>query len=263
MSDQLKIGIVGASGRMGTKLLELLGEDSELSASAAIVDPASNEIGDTFGPQKLEASGDFDTAASESDALIDLSAPPGTMSALESCLTHETPLVIGTTGLDDAQLQSLREGAKQLPILKAANFSVGINLLSRLVSMTSEATAGDFDIEIFEAHHNQKADAPSGTALSLGEAAAKARDQSLDEDAIWGRHGETGARSDSEIGFQVLRGGDIKGEHTVYFCGDGERIELTHRASSRDIFAQGALRAAVWLTGQPAGSYDMSDLLFD
>lgn len=240
--DSLHVAICGADGRMGSSLQSVMEGRTDL----------------TFAGGFFRESEALDDRV---DVLVDFSSPAGCMSALEAARAASVPFVTGTTGLSADQEQSLDDAGASIPVLVASNFSVGINLLTGLVEQAAQAADG-FDIEIFEAHHRQKVDAPSGTALSLGEAAAEARGLDLQEVAQWGRKGDVGAREDETIGFQVARGGSIVGEHTVMLCGDDERLELTHRAGDRSIFAKGALRAAGWLVDQPAGSYSMQDLLF-
>lgn len=262
MKTPLNIGIVGAGGRMGRSLLENAFATDTLNISAAIDRPGSARLGEQIGPQQIIATDDLASSIEECDVIIDFSTPDACMSAARVAADSGVPVVTGTTGLSAAQQEELNVLAAQIPILQAANFSVGVNILAKLVELASRASGEGFDLEVFEAHHKHKVDAPSGTALMLGKAAAKGRDLDLEEVATWAREGHTGARSSDEIGFQVLRGGDIVGEHTVFVCGAGERIELTHRATDRGIFARGALRAARWLHTQPPGKYDMADVLF-
>lgn len=195
------------------------------------------------------------------DVVIDFSAPAALVEAAMWCGEHGIPLVSGTTGMSAEQLGMIEAVADETALLLASNFSVGVNLLERLVEL-SAASSRDWDIEILEAHHRRKVDAPSGTALTLGKAAARGRNVDLDAVVEWGRHRTMGPRGDDEIGFQVMRGGTIVGEHTVFMCGEGERIELTHRAEDRAIFARGALRAAKWIIGRGHGRYTMADVLF-
>jgi len=205
---------------------------------------------------------DIDAALRGADAIIDFTAPAASVALAQRASQHGLVHVIGTTGCtaeDDAAIRAAAgNGAR---IVKAGNFSLGVNLLQGLVRKAAEVLGDDFDIEIVEMHHNRKVDAPSGTALMLGQAAAKGRGIDLDAHADRGRDGMTGARTRGDIGFAALRGGTVVGEHTVMFAGDSERIELTHRAESRTIFANGAVRAAIWAAGQPAGFYDMADVL--
>ncbi|RDV38707.1 4-hydroxy-tetrahydrodipicolinate reductase [Bradymonadaceae bacterium TMQ3] len=257
----IEIAIVGAAGRMGTQLLQEAASLDTLKISAAIVAPQSAHIGQALGPEGIIATDDLDAIATV-DVVIDFSSPDACARVAELAAGAGVAMVSGTTGLNAEQHRALDQAACSIPLLLAANFSVGVNLLAHLVELASRGFGKDADIEIFEAHHRRKVDAPSGTALMLGRAAARGRDWNLEDVATWAREGHTGPRDDDEIGFQVLRGADIVGEHTVYLCAAGERLELTHRATDRAIFARGALRAARWLAGKPAGRYQMRDLLF-
>jgi 4-hydroxy-tetrahydrodipicolinate reductase len=259
MSEPIHLAVIGAAGRMGTRILELAYGRDDVAVSVAVVSPDAGK--QELGPQGVMSSADMSYDISTCDAVIDFSSPAGFSAALQRSVEFTKPFVSGTTGLDDEQLAQLSEASTSIPVLYAANFSVGVNLLEHLVEKASAALAG-WDAEVFEAHHRNKVDAPSGTALYLGRAAARGRGTGLDAVATWERHGHTGARTDEEIGFQVVRGGSIVGEHTVFFCGDGERVELTHRAQDRDIFARGAIRAACWIVGQAPGRYTMKDVLF-
>jgi len=256
------IAIVGSSGRMGRQVLEHAHEMEGYEAVAGLEDPSDPTVDTEVDPGGVPVTTDFEEAFADADVAVDFSVPEACATAARAAARFDCALVSGTTGLSDDQRARVESAADEAPILRASNFSVGVNLLMKLVDDASAATEGDFDIEIFEGHHRNKVDAPSGTALSLGEAAADARGWDLDEVAEWGRRGDVGERGDAEIGFQVLRGGSIAGEHTVALCGPGERIELTHRAGDRGIFAQGALRAASWLDDREPGLYDMQDVLF-
>lgn len=234
----MKIGVLGYRGRMGKALQSVAAE-----ASVELVELLP------------------DTQIGALDALIDFSSPSGLLELAQRISDSSLPLVSGTTGLSQEEHTKLAGLVKNRPFLHAANFSVGVNVLEHLVELGAKATRG-FDIEVFEAHHKHKVDAPGGTAIFLAEAAARARELDLQSVAEWGRHGQVGPRSEDEIGFQVVRGGSIVGEHTVFFAGEGERLELTHRAQDRTIFARGALRAAKWLVDKPTGNYSMRDVLF-
>jgi 4-hydroxy-tetrahydrodipicolinate reductase len=221
-------------------------------------------IATASGDYEISKSGrknDFSEAAKAWDIAIDVSQPQGTVAIANQCAVHGIPLVVGTTGHSADQLNQLRSNATRIAVLASPNFSVGVNLLFWLVKKSSEILGAEFDAEIVELHHGLKKDAPSGTAKRLGEIIANTRSLEYDKVARHGRIGLVGERPRNEIGIHAIRGGDIVGEHTVYFAGTGERIELTHRASSRDTFAKGALRAARWLIGKPAGWYDMQDAL--
>ncbi len=261
MSGVTKVAIVGATGRMGKALLENA-EDAGCEVVAAIVRPGSSRLGEALGPAGVRATDDLAEVVSGCDVVIDVSSPAACVEAARVAASAGVAFVSGTTGLDADELSALERAASETALLHAANFSVGVNVLARLVELASRATGEAWDLEVFEAHHKHKVDAPSGTALMLGRAAATGRGVDLEDVADWARHGATGPRERGAIGFQVLRGGDIVGEHTVFVCGEGERIELGHRATDRGIFARGALRAARWLATRPPGTYSMGDVLF-
>lgn len=253
-----KVGVLGASGRMGRVLTKLVSEADDLALAGAVVRSGSEH---KLSGEDLPVTTDIQAVAKQSDVLIDFSLPAALDAHLSAAEAAATPIVIGTTGLDSEGLARIDAAAASTPVVYAANYSSGVTLLQRLAALTAAALDEDFDVEILEAHHRNKQDAPSGTALALGESVARGRDIQLDDQAVYCREGITGARSRGSIGFQAQRGGDIIGEHTVLFAGDGERVELTHRASSRETFARGALRAGRWLIGQPPGRYDMEDVL--
>jgi 4-hydroxy-tetrahydrodipicolinate reductase len=259
MTDQIHLAVIGAAGRMGSRIMELAYPRDDFAVSVAVVRPDADE--EELGPQGVMSSTDMAYDISTCDVVIDFSSPAGFTAALERAVEYGRPFVSGTTGLSEEHHRQIDAASSSIAVLHAANYSVGVNLLEHLVELASGALDG-WDAEVFEAHHRHKVDAPSGTALFLGRAAARGRNADLDDVATWSRHGHTGERSDDEIGFQVVRGGSIVGEHTVFFCGDGERVELTHRAQDRDIFALGALRAARWIVDQPSGRYSMKDVLF-
>lgn len=265
--EELKIGIAGAAGRMGQTLLRALAETPLVRLSAASERPGhpalGKDAGELVGAEPLgvvlrEGSG---ALFALSDAVIDFTSPETTLANAKAAAASGKILVAGTTGLSNEGLAALRACAKSAPIVYAANMSVGVNLLIGLTRKVAAALPEAFDIEILEMHHRQKVDAPSGTALALGQAAAEARGVSLETRAIRGRDGKTGARPAGAIGFASLRGGDVVGDHAVIFAGAGERIELIHRASDRRIYALGALRAALWAKGKPPGLYSMQDVL--
>ena len=244
---------------------------SELSASpaaelvAALAKDGSDLVGQDAG--RLAGTGkkmvpviDRDSDISF-DVLIDFTTPQAVTSNLELCVARGAGVVIGTTGLGEAENQAIAEASRHIPVLYAANTSVGVNLSVALVEMATRALGKDFDVEIVEAHHRYKVDAPSGTALLIGEAAAGAMDTTLDQCGVFAREGHTGERNRGEIGFSTVRGGTIAGEHTVMFIGEDERIEITHRATDRVIFARGAIRAAIWLSHREPGLYSMQDVL--
>ncbi|MBA2663828.1 MAG: 4-hydroxy-tetrahydrodipicolinate reductase [Bradymonadaceae bacterium] len=262
LESPTQIALIGASGRMGRAILDNLSRFSNLEIGAAVVMSGSEEQGRALHVGGPLATSNLEVAIADCAVVIDFSSPESCLAAARVAAEHAKPFVSGTTGLSVQQQDELRALSQETAILHAANFSVGVNVLERLVELASRAVGEEFDIEVFEAHHRRKVDAPSGTALLLGHAAARGRDVVLDDVARWDRHGQVGARTNSEIGFQVLRGGDVVGEHTVFLCADGERLELTHRATDRGIFARGALRAAGWMVDKESGWFAMSDVLF-
>ena len=261
------VGILGAGGRMGRALVAALADEQGLTLGAATLRPGHAELdGDAgvlagVGALDVALTDDLAAAAAAVDVLIDFTLPAAFEDNLQAAVSAGTPIVIGTTGLDAEAEAALDGAASHIPIVQAANYSSGVTLMRRLAELAAGALGDDYDVEILEAHHRLKKDAPSGTALALGEAVAAARGVNLTEQSVRSRDGITGERPVGVIGFQTLRGGDIVGEHTVMLAGQGERIELTHRASSRDTFARGALRAARWLVHQSAGRFDMEDVL--
>ncbi|CAG0954548.1 4-hydroxy-tetrahydrodipicolinate reductase [Burkholderiales bacterium] len=262
----LRLAIAGASGRMGRCLIEGALAAPDLSLAAALELPGSGQLGQDAGAALGRSTGvaitaDIPAALAVSEVLIDFTRPAGTLNHLAACRQQGVAAVVGTTGLDEAQKASLRRFAEDIPIVFAPNMSVGVNLMIRLLEIAAKTLPEGYDIEIIEAHHRHKVDAPSGTALRLGEAVAGALGRELESCAVYGRQGVTGERDPSTIGFATVRAGDIVGEHTVMFAGIGERLEITHKASSRMTFAQGALRAARFLAGRPPGLYDMADVL--
>lgn len=242
MSSPIKLAINGANGRMGRVLPDLLHDDARFELVARV-----NTSNEWAGVPQL-------------DVVIDFSTPVGFSAALAHCRANRIALVSGTTGLDAAQLGVIDQAVREIAVLHAANFSLGVAVLTRLVRDAAKALP-DWDLEILEAHHANKADAPSGTALALGRAAAAARAQDFDAVAMFARHGQTGARPQHAIGFSSLRAGEIVGEHTAMLVGPNERVELTHRASSNAIFAAGALQVAAWLAGRAPGRYTLDDVL--
>ncbi|HEY4134364.1 MAG TPA: 4-hydroxy-tetrahydrodipicolinate reductase [Alphaproteobacteria bacterium] len=266
--DPLKIGIVGAAGRMGAMLVQqvrsqpgecrLIGA-TERAGSAAL----GKDAGVLAGGEPLGVTVTEDAVAlfAMADAVIDFTAPAATVAHAALAAQGKTIHVIGTTGLEAAHDAEIAKAARHTAIVRAANFSVGVNLLAGLSKRVASLLGDEFDIEIVEMHHRHKVDAPSGTALMLGEAAAQGRGVNLKDVEARGRDGITGARKSGDIGFASLRGGDVVGDHTVVFAADGERVELTHKASSRQIFARGAVRAAIWGRGKAPGLYSMQDVL--
>lgn len=260
-----RIGVFGANGRMGLALLEAATNNKNAQLSAAYVRASSPLL--NLGVNQLNSAAAANITFSDEgqirdvDVLIDFTLPEGMRNHLQNAVKNTIPMVIGTTGLDADDMQLLEQAAKKIPIVFARNYSVGVNLLLNLVQTAATKFGDDLDIEIFEAHHRHKIDAPSGTALAIGEAIADAKGWQHDEVAVFDRSQVESAKSQNEIGYSVLRGGDIVGEHTAYFATSGERLELTHKASSRMTFALGAIRAAAWLKNKPAGLYDMQDVL--
>lgn len=264
--NKIKIVIAGCSGRMGKALLEGILQSDDLELHAALEHTSSaqlgNDAGELFGSAcGVKITADVADALQGADALIDFTRPEGTVSHLEVCIKLGVPMVIGTTGFSAQQKAQLGAAAQHIGIVFAPNMSVGVNLTFKLLEMASKVLSHGYDIEIIEAHHRHKVDAPSGTALGMGEVIAKTLGRDLAKCAEYGREGITGERDPSTIGFATVRGGDIVGDHTVLFAGIGERIEITHKASSRATFALGALRAARFLQGNAAGMYDMQDVL--
>ena len=262
----MRIAVAGASGRMGRMLIEavLAADDAQLVGALDVADSPSigHDAGEHAGRSTgVRISADPAEALADAQVVIDFTRPPGTLALLAHCRQAGVAMVIGTTGFDDAGRAAIRAAAAQIPIVFAPNMSVGVNATLALLAAAARMLTDGYDVEIVEAHHRHKVDAPSGTALAMGEAVARAQGRTLDEAATWARHGVTGARAPGTIGFAVVRGGDIVGDHTVMFCGAGERIEITHRSSSRETYAQGSLRACRFLAGRPAGLYDMQDVL--
>lgn len=262
-----RIAVMGAAGRMGKTLIEAVSQAEGAQLSAAIDRADSSLIGadagELVGLGKVGVTlvGDLSAVIDDFDVLIDFTHPSVTLKNLEVCRQAGKAMVIGTTGFTPEEKQQLSEAAKQIPIVFAANFSVGVNLCLKLLDTAARVLGDDVDIEIIEAHHRHKVDAPSGTALRMGEVVANALGRDLQKVAVYGREGQTGARERETIGFATVRAGDVVGDHTVLFAADGERVEITHKASSRMTFAKGAVRSALWLQGRSAALYDMQDVL--
>lgn len=263
----IRVAVVGAAGRMGRNLVRAI-QDSDGMELGAATEHAENPLlaadaGDIAGVGKLgvEIVADLGQVLDDFDLLIDFTRPAATMEHLEVCRSGGKGMVIGTTGLSDEEKGRLEEAAKDIGIVFAPNMSVGVNLCLKLLDMAARVMGDDVDIEIIEAHHRFKEDAPSGTALRMGEVVADALGRDLKECAVYGREGVTGERDRKTIGFETIRAGDIVGEHTVMFVDMGERVEITHKASSRMNFANGAVRAAAWIMQQGRGLYDMQDVL--
>jgi len=262
-----KIAINGANGRMGRALVRACVESSQATLVAALVRAGSEFEGADAGsvagiaPANVFMTSDSNQLPKDVQVWIDFTLPAGLMNALQYCVENNIPMVIGTTGLNGEQKQAIHDAGKTIPIVFAPNMSVGVNLCLSILQTAAKTLGEDYDIEIVEAHHKNKVDAPSGTALRMGEVIADALDVDLDEKAEYSRHGNIGIREPGTIGFQTIRAGDIVGEHTVTFAGIGERVEIAHRATSRLTFARGAVRAATWLVGKDNGIYDMQDVL--
>jgi len=260
------ICVAGASGRMGRMLVEAVQNADDCQLSGALDMPGSPALGsDAAGFLGTDSgvliTADLAQGLRGAHCLIDFTRPEGTLAHLAVCAAQGTAVVIGTTGFTDAQKAEIAAFARQIPVVMAPNMSVGVNVTLKLLQMAAQAMATGYDIEIIEAHHRHKVDAPSGTALKMGEVIADALGRNLKDCAVYAREGVTGERDPSSIGFATIRGGDIVGDHTVLFAGIGERIEITHKSSSRVTYAQGSLRAARFLAGKPAGLYDMFDVL--
>jgi len=262
----ISVAVAGASGRMGQMLVEAVRAADDCVLSGALDIAASPAIGHDAGAFAGQSTGVLITAdiaqgLKNSRVLIDFTRPEGTMAHLALCRANGVAIVIGTTGFTDSQKAEIAQAAKHIPIMMAPNMSVGVNVTLKLLEMAAKALATGYDIEIIEAHHRHKVDAPSGTALKMGEVIAEALGRDLKDCAVYAREGVTGERDPSSIGFATIRGGDIVGDHTVLFAGTGERIEITHKSSSRSTYAQGSLRAARFLAGQKSGLFDMFDVL--
>ena len=262
-----RIAVLGATGRMGRSVMQAAATTPSVRLGAAIERSGHAEIGrDASALAGLGDSGivirdDLGACADAYDVVIDFTRPDGTLAALPACVAAGKGMVIGTTGFSAEQKAQIEAAARRIPICLSANFSVGVNLCLKLLEEAARALGGDFDVEIVEAHHRLKVDAPSGTALAMGEAVARGAGVDLNTHAVYAREGHTGARPQGAIGFATVRGGDVVGDHTVMFLGEGERVEITHKASSRQNFARGAVRAAAWLKGRAPGLYSMREVL--
>ncbi|NLY26253.1 MAG: 4-hydroxy-tetrahydrodipicolinate reductase [Alcaligenaceae bacterium] len=261
----MRIAIAGSDGRMGRMLVEAVLNSPDLELTVALDRAGSSALGNDAGAflgvtTGVLISDNLDQLAN-ADCLIDFTRPEGTLQHLKACIQHNTKCVIGTTGFDDQGKKAIQAASQKVAVVFAPNMSVGVNATLKLLEMAARLLNEGYDAEVFEAHHRNKVDAPSGTALAMGETIAHAWGKNLNDIADWARHGETGARETGHIGFSVVRGGDIIGDHTVLFCGTGERIEITHRSSSRTTYAQGSLRAARYLARREFGLFDMQDVL--
>lgn len=262
----MKIAVAGASGRMGHMLIEAIQQAADATLTGALDITLSPAIGADAAaflgkPSGVLIEADFAKGLANADFLIDFTRPGGTLEHLEYCAEHGIKMIIGTTGFDAAGKAAIAAAAEKTAIMFAPNMSVGVNVTMKLLEMAAKNFSEGYDIEIIEAHHRNKVDAPSGTAIKMGEVIADALGKDLNDVAVWAREGVTGARDPSSIGFATIRGGDIIGDHTVLFAGDGERIEISHKSSSRVSYAHGSLRAARFLADKKTGLYDMQDVL--
>jgi 4-hydroxy-tetrahydrodipicolinate reductase len=262
----MKIAIAGATGRMGRMLIEAVLNSPDTQLVGALDHSACPQLGEDAGSflgkkTGINISADVAAVLANAEFLIDFTRPEGTMAHLAVAQKTGTKMIIGTTGLSAEQIASLKSASTHLAIVFAPNMSVGVNATFKLLEIAAKMLNQGYDIEVIEAHHRHKVDAPSGTALKMGEVIAEALGEKLDDVAVYAREGHTGERKAGSIGFATIRGGDIVGDHTVLFAGDGERIEISHKSSSRQSYAQGSLRAARFLQGQSAGLYDMQDVL--
>ncbi|MFZ3324032.1 MAG: 4-hydroxy-tetrahydrodipicolinate reductase [Usitatibacter sp.] len=264
--NSVRLAIAGASGRMGRVLLEAASLTPGVTLGAALDIAASPFAGHDAGEICIAATGvkietDVAAALARADVLIDFTRPEGTLAHVKACRAAKRAIVIGTTGFSAGGLDEIRAASNDIAIMMAPNMSIGMLVMAKLVEMASRVLGPDYDAEVFEIHHSKKVDAPSGTALMLGKVVAKARGENFDDGAVFARHGNTGERKPGTVGFASLRAGDVVGDHTVYFGGAGERIEVTHRSTSRATYAQGAMRAARFIATQKPGLYDMDDVL--
>ncbi|MCG3859140.1 4-hydroxy-tetrahydrodipicolinate reductase [Psychrobacter sp. Ps2] len=272
MSEQvnnksINIGVIGAGGRMGRMLIEAVQNNPQTTLKAAIERQGSSLVGAdagevaAIGHLNVQIVDDLAAVINDIDVLIDFSLPDATEKNMQVCAEHNVAMVIGTTGFNEQQERVLAKASEKITIVYAGNYSTGVNLSLKLLGMAAKAFGNDADVEIIEAHHKHKIDAPSGTAYMMAEAVAEARGQNLKDVAIYGREGQTGERESGTIGIHAVRGGEIVGDHTVMFIADGEVVEITHRARARMTFAAGAVRAATWVVEQEVGQYNMQDVL--
>ncbi|WP_191907694.1 4-hydroxy-tetrahydrodipicolinate reductase [Vibrio fortis] len=263
----VRIAIAGAAGRMGRNLVKATHQNKNATVGAGSERPESSlvgvDIGELCGEGRFEVAlvDDLAKVVEEFDVIVDFTAPVSTLANIELCKKHGKKLVIGTTGFSEEEKQVIAAASKEMPIVMAPNYSVGVNLVFKLLEKAAKVMGDYCDVEIVEAHHRHKVDAPSGTAIGMGEAIAGAMGNDLNDVAVWSREGITGERTKDEIGFATIRAGDIIGEHTAMFADIGERVEITHKATDRMTFANGAIKAAVWLDSKPAGFYTMTDVL--
>jgi 4-hydroxy-tetrahydrodipicolinate reductase len=267
VAERIRVAITGATGRMGAILVATVRSSADFLFTGATERPDSPALGRDAGlvvgtgPSGVTLTADFDAALSKAEVVIDFTSPSASVAHAAQCASRHVPLVIGSTGLSPADRAAVANASRSIPIVVAPNMSVGVNLLFSLVSEVSRTLGESYDVEIVETHHRLKKDAPSGTAVRLAEIAAEALGIDASKDVVRSRDGQIGERPRRSVGVQTLRGGDVVGDHTVLFLGDGERLELTHRATSRTNFAQGALRAGRWIIRQQPGLYDMQDVL--
>ena len=263
----INVGVIGAGGRMGRMLIEAVNDNPQTTLKAAIERQGSSLVGvdagevAAIGPLNVQIVDDLKAVVNDIDVLIDFSLPDATEKNMQLCAEHNVAMVIGTTGFNEQQEQVLAKASERIAIVYAGNYSTGVNLSLKLLEMAVKAFGNDADVEVIEAHHKHKIDAPSGTAYMMAEAVAEARGQNLKDVAVYGREGQTGAREAGTIGIHAIRGGEIIGDHTVMFIADGEVVEITHRARARMTFAAGAVRAATWIIQQEVGQYNMQDVL--
>jgi len=263
----IKVVVAGAAGRMGCRLVALVRDSTALTLAGALEGSGHHAIGDDAGETSgtgragVAITSDLAALMERGEVVIDFSAPEATLEHFRIVAQHRRAMVIGTTGLNPSQLEEIKGLSRHVPCVLSPNMSVGVNLIYKVIGEMARTLGDDYDIEVIEAHHRLKKDAPSGTALKIAEVLARAVNRDLDQVGVYSRKGLIGERTKQEIGIQTIRAGDIVGDHTILFGGMGERIEVTHRASSRDTFARGALRAARWVVRQPPGLYDMMDVL--
>ena len=263
----INVGVIGAGGRMGRMLIEAVQDNPQTILTAAIERQGSSLVGAdagevaAVGHLNVQIVDDLQSVINDIDVLIDFSLPDATEQNMQVCAEHNVAMVIGTTGFNEQQEKVLAKASEKVAIVYAGNYSTGVNLSLKLLGMAAKAFGTDADVEVIEAHHKHKIDAPSGTAYMMAEAVAEARGQNLKDVAVYGREGQTGAREAGSIGIHAIRGGEIIGDHTVMFIADGEVVEITHRARARMTFAAGAVRAATWIVQQSAGQYSMQDVL--
>jgi len=263
----VKVAVAGAAGRMGGRIVHMIYQNPETELAGAFERPDHKSVGEDagsvagIGDLGVRICGAIDDGAGEADVLIDFTQPESTLQNMRTASEKGIAVVIGTTGITENGIAEITTLAEKIPCVMAPNMSVGVNVMFKIAGEMARILGNDYDMEILEVHHRLKKDAPSGTAMRLGQILADAVDRDLEKVGVFGRKGMIGERTDEEIGIQTWRAGDIAGEHTVMFGGIGERLELVHRAHNRDNFARGAVRAALWITGKPAGLYDMQDVL--